>query len=457
MAPKPDGRNSYSKPKTKKQDAKKPASSKPKGYDWGNGRAVHSIPLEQHLANKQGVDTYGLKPNTPLDAPLSAGQAYQMALAQAGQAYDPQINAVKTLQTSAPGWYQDYINRATQAQTAAQTYAQPMLQQAQAGVQNQQALTPGLDPSGPQAQQDQLAAQGRGALAQLGYDALAVVPVATNAYMGGQQATAARELPQVLAGYGQQVGQLQAQKGQAASEAYGTIRANEQNASIARQTLGLNTSKAAADVDLSRGVDPVTGKRLPAEPVKGYGPGTPDQNKYGYTYDEWSGLSEGQKAKARAGSGSGKTQEQKDAEKAAAAKDKQHKAVQKATGAIKSKVQNARDAWERYARARNPATKYDPDRGENVPDVDPKTGKQRTVKATPDQIKAQLRKDGYTEAEIHAMLVIRAGKQLTPSDIQRLKDQDPNFRVPAEWRQKKSKSPGGQRYGAVGRGADTIS
>src|SRR5262245_50178930 len=111
MAPKPDGRNTY---------GGKPAKKKPKtrdtgGYDWGDGNKTHSMPLAEHLANRQGVATYGLTPNTPLDAPLSAGQAYQMAMAQAGQQYDPQINAVRTLQTSTPGWYQDYLNRATAA------------------------------------------------------------------------------------------------------------------------------------------------------------------------------------------------------------------------------------------------------------------------------------------------------------------------------------------------------
>lgn len=60
----------------------------------------------------------------------------------------------------------------------------------------------------------------------------------------------------------------------------------------------------AAQIDLRRGVDPVTGKPLPKKPKAaptGYGPGAPGMNKYGYTYGEWTKLSPADQAKARAG------------------------------------------------------------------------------------------------------------------------------------------------------------
>lgn len=405
--------------KSKSKPARKPSSSKPKPK-------VASRPAAP------AVTPYGVGPDTPLDAPLTAQQGYAMANAAADRAYLPQINAVKGLQTSAPVWYQDYLNRNVATQQAAQAYAQPLLDQSRAAVQNVSTGTPGLDPGSAQYAKDQQAAQGRASIAQLGADSLAAVPVATNAYFAGQQTTAARELPQTLAGYGQQLGQLGSQRAQAVSDEYGQIRTGEQNAGIARETLGLNTQKAAADVDISRGVDPVTGKPLPGKPKTASERKTEADLKYFEEHGYYP--TTGPQAPK-------KSEDQKKAEQAAKDLKTKRASIKKSTGRIKGRVTDARDAWERYAAARNPATKYDPDRGENVPDIDPVTKKQKTIKATPDQIKARLRKDKYTEAEIHAMLVLRAGKTLTPSDIQRLKDQDPNFRVPAEWRPKRSRTP----------------
>src|SRR4051812_46340727 len=80
------------KPAAKKPSSKKPAA-KPAGYDWGDGRAVHSIPLSQHNAKRGGVATYGVTPDTPLDAPLTSAQGYAMAQAAANRTYAPQLAA----------------------------------------------------------------------------------------------------------------------------------------------------------------------------------------------------------------------------------------------------------------------------------------------------------------------------------------------------------------------------
>lgn len=420
---KPPNQSSTKEGSVKPKGKAKPAA-KPSGYDWGDGRKVHTITLAEHQQNRQGVADYGVTPSTPLDQPLTAGQAYALAQATAGRTYNPQIDANRQLQTNVPAWYQNYVDQTGKQQAAAQAYAQPILATAQSAVTNAQQTAPGLDPSSPQYAKEQQAAQGRGTMAQDSANYLAGVAAATDAYFGGQANTAQRELPQVQAGLLAQYGQLQGQKQDAASAAYGDIRTNEQNAAIARQTLGLNAADSAANVDLKRGVDPVTGKPLPKDAVTGYAPGGPGQNKYGYTYDEWSKLSPKARDKARAGNGTaGKTQAQKDAEKQAAADAKKKTAIQKATGAVKTKITDARTAWDRYARASNPV-------------IDPKTklpipGK--TVKATPDQIKAQLRKDGYTETEIHVMLMLRGGKTLTQAEVDALKGQDPNIRIPREW------------------------
>ena len=423
----PTKKKSKTKPVTKKPAAAKPAGS----YDWGDGRAVHSIPLEQHNANRGGVATYGLTPNQPLDAPLTAGQAYAMAQAAANRTYAPQLAANAQLQSNTPAWYQNYITRTGEAQKAAQTYAQPTLDTAQAAVGNAAQTAPGLDPSSPQYAAEQQAAKGRGTMAQDSANYLAGVAAATNAYFGGQANIAQRELPQVQAGLVYQGGQLASQRQDAATAEYGTIRTNEQNAGIARETLGLNTAKAKADVDLGRGVDPVTGKPLPAEPAKGYAPGGPGLNKYGFTYDQWSGMSPAAQAKER---NKGTTAAgAKDAEKKAADEKKRIEKVRTATGNIRTRIKDAQTAWERYGKIRNPKTHLDPVTGDDIPDVDPKTKKPVLVGASADQLKAKLRKDGFTETEIHVMLMLRGKKKLTQAEVDSLKRQDKNIRIPRAW------------------------
>jgi hypothetical protein len=458
MATKPPNQSSTKEgsvtPKGKKASSKK-AAPKAGGYDWGDGRNVHSIPLAQHQGNREGVQNYGLTPNTPLDQPLTAGQAYGMAQATAGRTYDPQINANRQLQTNTPVWYQNYINQTGTQQAALAAQSQPVLNTAQTAVTNAAATAPGLDPSSPQYAKEQQAALGRQVMAQDSANYLGGVAQAGQNYLSGQANVAARELPQAQAGLLSQYGLLQTQKQDAATAAYGDIRTGEQNASIARQTLGLNTAQAAADVDLKRGVDPVTGKDLPAEPAKGYAPGGPGLNKYGYTYDQWSAMSPAAQNKKR--SAGSTTAADKDKQKKADAEKKRIAGVKTATAKIQTKISDAQAAWTRYAAARNPKTTLDPATGNAIPVIDPKTKKPVMVGATPDQIKAKLRKDGYTETEIHVMLMLRGKKKLTAAEVKALKSQDPNIRIPREWLAGKTAASTGDRYGAVGKGADTTS
>lgn len=403
--------------KSKKKSSGKPAHRDTGGYDWGDGNKVHSVSRENRDKNRAATAAYGIGPQTPLDAPLTSGQAYAMAEAAANRTFKPQMDANQQMQTNAPAWYQGYVDRSVAANTAQQAQAQPILDTAQAAVGNAAATAPGLDPSSPQYAKEVQAAAGRQTMAQDSANYLAAIPTATTGYLAGQQAIAARELPQVLAGLVQQYGQLGSQRADAVTAGYGDIRTGEQNYGIANRTLGLNTNKAAADVDISRGVDPVTGKPLPADAPTGYGPGAPGMNKYGYTADEWAGLSDAKKNAERNPKPKtpSKTKEQ-------AAEDKRLAGVRKATGTFQSRVGDAQDSWDRYTRAKNPVKDKD---GNPVPG--------KFTKATPDQIKAQMRKDGYSETEIHVMLVLRGKKTLSPDDVKRIKAANPDVRIPRAW------------------------
>jgi hypothetical protein len=429
---------------TKKSKKSKPAkTSRPRpssggspakgGYDWGDGKGkIHSIPLTEHKRNVEARG-YGIDLKAPLSQPLNNQQAYGMAQQSADRVYQPQIDQVSQMQASVPGWYANYMAQVAAQQSAQQAYAQPLVQQAQAGVQNAGATAPGLDPGSAQYATEQKAAQGRQSIAQLGADTLSAIPAATNAYMGGQAITAARELPMVLQNYGVQKGQLQAQRGQAVTENYSALRGQEQNAAIAYGTLGLNTSKAAADVDLGRGVDPVTGRPLPQDAPKGYAPGGPGLNKYGYTADEWQGLSQKQRDKARAGTG--KTQAQKDQEKAAKDLEKRKAAIKKTTGKLKVDVENVVNKWNSYV-------------GQITDDTskpkDPATGEYPPRKITPADIKRILGAK-HDAGMIHVALLVRAGKPLDSEAVQYLRSKDPNIRIPREWLKGKSSRPSTSR------------
>lgn len=430
MATKPPNQSSTKEGSTGKKTSKKttPKASAPKGsYDWGDGRNVHTIPLAQHQGNVQGVQNYGLTPNTPLDQPLTAGQAYGMAQATAGRTYDPQINANRQLQTNTPVWYQNYINQTGTQQAALAAQSKPILDTAQTAVTNAGQTAPGLDPNSPQYAKEAQAALGRQVMAQDSANYLSGVATAGQNYLSGQANVAQRELPQAQAGLLSQYGQLQTQKQDAATQAYGDIRTNEQNASIARSTLGLNATKAAADTDISRGVDPVTGKPLPADPVKGYAPGGPGMNKYGYTYDEWSGMSAAAQAKAR--SGGTKSTAAADAKKQAAA-EKKKTAIKTSTGKVKVDVQNVVNAWNGYI-------------GQETDDTskpkDPVTGEYPGRPITPADIKRILGQKNDA-GMIHVALLVRAKKPLDKAAIDYLHSKDPNIRIPREWLAGKKKA-----------------
>jgi hypothetical protein len=410
---------------TKKQKKKpsKPAKRSTGGYDWGDGNKVHSISRESHDANVKAKAAYGINAQTPLDAPLTSGQAYAMAEAAANRTYKPQLDANQQLQVNTPAWYQNYITRTGDAQKAAQQQAAPILSTAQQAVTNAGATAPGLDPSSPQYAKEQQAAQGRQTMAQDSANYLAGVAAATNAYFGGQANIAQRELPQVQAGLLQQYGQLGSQRADAVTQEYGNIRSGEQNASIARSTLGLNTASAAADVDLKRGVDPVTGKALPKDAPTGYAPGGPGQNKYGYTYDEWSALPEGKKNAAR------NPKPKTGTDKVAKDREKKKGAIKKATGSTKVEVGSIISKWDGY-------------KGQQTDDTskpkDPKTGEYPARPLAPSDIKRILG-EKHDPQMIHVALLVRAGKPLDQSAIDYLHSKDPNIRIPREWLRGKQK------------------
>lgn len=440
-------------------------------YSWGDKRgAVHSVSLKQHKSNVKVkssaspssstpppigstdpysyATTYGspIDPSQSLTSPLTTQQALGLAGAQADQTYGPQIATNKSLQNSVPAWFQNYMDTNKANQAAQQSYAAPILANAQSGVTNAAAPTPGLAPGSPQAATDAQAGSGRAALAQLGADTLAATQNAANQYYGAQQSTAAQQLPQAQTALAQQGAQLQAQRGQAVTSNFGTIRSGEQNYGIAQATLAGNIANQTTDNAISQeNADTNANAPTVAATTKANTPITTGPFA-GYTPAQVLTLSDAKKAQLRAAakktSGSavgsdGLTATQRAAKKAAASHTA---AIHKSTGSVQNKVTDISSALGTKFKVTTDTPTMAPDPVTGKPKVTGYTKGSRS--STPaEQRAAAVKKYGATLVEISS--AISKGTPLTSDQIRYLHNTDPNLRIPSAWLHGKAKqSPG---------------
>lgn len=447
--------NTYSdapKPKAKpKAPADDPAKGKGK-YQWGTGGKVHSISQKDHEQHVLAQKTLGTQ---DLTAPPTASQAITEANSAADLQYGPQVNAAQQLQQSVTPWFNNFLARVAGYAKAAQTQAAPVIAQAQ-GYQQGAATQapPGLDPNSEAGQQAAQAAAGRGAIAQLGLDALNTNVGATQDYFGGQQTMAAQQLPQAQAAANQGLAFAKSQRGAKVQEFLTTARQNAQNYAIARGTLGLNAQKAADDTTLASGRDPLTNEPLPTKPPTGYGPGGPGLNKYGYTADQWDALSTAEKAKARETGGSSATTKtdttpnkygipadqwarwstshrQRVIDAANKKGDKpttDPKDIAKATGNVQNTITDIIGAWNGLAGQ---------EKDDTSKPKDPKTKQYPGIPLTADDKRKVIaaKNPAYTPQMIHIALLRNAKppKPLDKASIDYLHNLDPNIRIPKEW------------------------
>lgn len=387
-------------------------------FDWGDGKGkIHTIPKNIHGQNLEAA-RYGINLNAPASQTLDNRGAYGLAQQQAGLQYDPQIKAAQQAGVNAQSWFQNYVDQVKGAQTAAQSYAAPILAQAQQWANAPAQAAPGIDPNSQAAQQSQQAASSGQNLAQLGYTTLAAIPVTANNYMAGLQTTAAGQVPVAQQYYGQQAAQLQGQKGQAVGANYATNRANEQNAQIAYGTLGLNTQKASDDA----AYDAATVKQKATDTATKAQEKAETPNKYGIPAAQWNKWSSSHRQRVidKYNSDNSKTD-------TTAADEKKQAKIQAATGKVRNKVTDIINDW---------------DKGGSVDVTDPKTGNVTgTRKATPAEVRtAIIDKYGFMG---RVALAVREGKPLDQKAVDYLHNLDPNFRIPREWLGKKSETSSG--------------
>jgi hypothetical protein len=277
------------------------------------GRRARQGPLDSRAQHKTDVRAlHALGGNTDLTAPPTGVQAYREATAP-------------RTRSSVRSFRQRSSFRRTRSRGSGTTWPgslgtrRPLRRRPHPSCSRRRATSRApprrprraLDPTSAAGQQAAQAASGRQALAQLGLDALNSQNTGTQDLFKGQQSIAARELPEAMTAAAQRTAGAKSQRNAAVTGFLTTARQNAQNYQIARGTLNLNTEKAAADAATRRRHDrarpaPQGGERTAAKnagsaATQGYGPGRSGMNKYGYTYDEWTGLSPAAQSKARAG------------------------------------------------------------------------------------------------------------------------------------------------------------
>jgi hypothetical protein len=275
---------------------------------------------------QRGQNAYNNAPVVP-GSSLTNRQADTQAQTATQVQYGPQEAALKGIARDTPGWYDQYLgalNDHTRNVQAYQAGAQAALQNTQAGITglSQQGLS---DLQG----QAQASAAPRGATpadqSQMASNATAIRQALMGSFMAQQSSQGAsantyadtlanvvaptQKFSAIAASRGK-LSDLSRQEGAFKQSQRDTIAQNESKNVLAGQALGINAGKAAQDaknaaanIDLKRGVDPVTGQPLPQKAPTGYGPGAPGMNKYGFTYDQWTAMDPKAQAKVRDGKG----------------------------------------------------------------------------------------------------------------------------------------------------------
>jgi hypothetical protein len=407
--------------KGKATKAKTTKPSKPKAtaplYSWDGGPAVHSIDQRTHGQNV-AAQGYGIDLNAnPLSRPAFA-EAQGMAQAE----YAPQIRAGQQMGANVQPWFQSYLDRSIGAQKAAQAYAAPIVQQAQTWANAAPQAAPGLDPSSAAYGQSQQAATSGQSLAKLGADTLAVIPLATNAYMSGQQDTAARQVAPAQAFYGQQVAGLQSDQAAKTAGYYGQNLQNAQNAQIAQQTLGVNAANQQADNQLAAQTAAQDAKDKRAARV------VSRKN----TRDRVAATTQRQKATAQTQAERQAAKDKAAADKTAATKkaadDKRIAGVHKATGDFQARIGDAVGDWNRVSKEPFP---YQEEKVQKVNGKDKVVKVNKSRPATDAEVRGAMRKQGYTAMEIHIALLRRVNKPLDQAAIDYMHGK--GLRIPREW------------------------
>lgn len=273
-------------------------------------KPVHTITYAQHQRNSAPIVPGSSINNKTLG---------QQSAAAVTEKYGPADAATRTAvgqaaqhETDIGSWYDAYLKElATHQQNVA-----GIQQQAQNSVNGLATIQgpAGAQPQDPgnqdvaakaQAIREALLGAMKGGLIGEGRAASTYADTLAHVVGPGQKLTAKTKAADATKTARDQLTELGREKGAYRTDFEDTARQNETKNVLAGQALGLDKYKvdtsagtAAANTRERRRHDRATET---ASTAKGYGPGRPGLNKFGYTADEWAALSPAAKTRARAG------------------------------------------------------------------------------------------------------------------------------------------------------------
>jgi hypothetical protein len=346
--------------------------------------------------------------------PLTTNTANTLADQMTALKYGTAESQLQTRQSQVAPWFQNYQAQIGQAQQAQAAQNAPIIANAQAQAQGTgQTVLKDVDPNSDAAHNDALAAAARQALGNAFATQLGAGQQAANTYFATQQGVVAPQYQQsVTQDLGNQASQLAQEKGAYRATAISDLRDKAHTQNLETAAFGLDQTNTLQDNANAAAQIKQTAKtaqqkaKADANAVITSGPFA------GYTKKEVRGLSDSQKASLRqatrrgTGTKSGLTPAQQ-----RAAREKAGKAIQRVTD-VKGEFNRLRiqtDTVEEKVKLPDGSIK-------KAPDGTPIT-RTKTIKPTREQVIQQLRKSGYTPAEIQLGLKVRANQPLTPADI----------------------------------------
>lgn len=263
--------------------------------------------------------------NTRLRQPIVPGSTItgrdlgRQANAAVSEKYGPtetttnaQLAAAKQHETDNTTWYDQYLkdlqahrdNVAGYQQTAASQIAGLNNVQGPADEAPQDAGNQS-DASKAQAIRQALLGSMQGQLAARGANATTYADTLANVVGPGQKIGASQKASEATDAVRTALTALAGQKGAYRTDFEAQARSDESKNVLAGQALNLDQTKAADTAKAGRATRRETRAHdtatETAAAAKGYGPGKVGMNKYGFTYDEWTGLPPAKQDQARAG------------------------------------------------------------------------------------------------------------------------------------------------------------
>lgn len=305
--------------------------------------------------------------------------------------YAPVESSLNQRGLAIPSWFENYRTQIGQQQQASQQYAAPIVQQAQTNAQQAGQVAPGVDPNTPAGQDAQLAAAARAALGNAFVSTLQGFGQVQNQYMEGRKTVASTAEVGEQSQLARDRTDTAREKGLYRATTLGELKDKRHTQRLENAAFGLDTYEAETD-RANTAADNDRADKQDRQKNR-----TP--NQWGYSTKEWNGFTPEKRRRIM----------------------KQVKAEQRAPGSdgTQSPAEMRKQREKRGTginRVREVGSLFDEYSSGQVKVPGP-NGTETTRAPTESEIRARLRKEGYSQSEITIGLKVRRSKPLTPSEI----------------------------------------